>query len=261
MLKKPVIGQILFLAFLCCSCGTKLESPEVDQPVEAEPEWIVYEGEVPLDESRSLALEVSLKQGLNVSEGTYTLTETEETENAVSELPHSRGIYTAEFRPDTEDWIIHLHNSALPTGVKRIYRSDHNTIKEEIFRKNDLMLKKQDDDLLLVLNSEKEPITTEADNNLVKRTSRLFTVEGYFVYKGKTAEFYEMNTREKWSVSKRGAFYEAANQYHELAKEKFESLYLKAVAFSIHNPSAKIEDHILVFKRIIQTSSSPVPVE
>ena len=58
-------------------------------------------------------------------------------------------------------------------------------------------------------------------------------------------------------VSKHGEFYEASRQYHQLANEKFESLYLKAVAHSTGAvDNAQREMMLFVFKRIIQTSSS-----
>jgi len=246
---------------LCFGCEQKPDAPDDSENSIASSEWVVYDGEVPLDESRTLAIVLSLKQGTNVSEGEYQLTEFEKKENMQAELGKSKGTYAASFDTDTQAWIIRLQGAALENGVKRIYRPNPGTIREEIFRTRDLTLKKEDDDRLMVLDADEEPVSTEPGFNLIKRTSGLFTAEGYFVYKGNTAEFYEMNTHEKWTVSKRGAFYEAANQYHQLAKEKFESLYLKAVAFSIHSDAKKGNNRMLVFKRIIQTSSSPVIVE
>lgn len=254
-MKKATLGFAVTLLFTQ-SCMQSDNRPDA-QPSEVNNHnnWIVYDGRVPLDEKRSLSIELSIKTGENPNEGSYQLREVEEGEQGEGNLPLRKGIFSAEYDREQDEWILVLHNSAHEKGVKRIYRADHNTIREVMFRKNDLMLKRQGDTLMIVLDHERQPITLDPESNPIRRTSRLFTVEGYFVYRGNTAEFFEMNTREKWQISKRGEFYEASRQYHQLAKEKFESLYLKAVAYSIAGDD---QHDRLVFKRIIQASSSPV---
>jgi hypothetical protein len=133
------------------------------------------------------------------------------------------------------------------------------TMNEEYFRNTDLVLQVKGQYTLVVLDKKAVPITYDAQFNLVRRMSRPFTVEGYFTHKGDSADFFEINTKEAWAVSKHGAYIQAINQYHQLAKVKFENLYLKAVAYPIHhvNKDGK-EGEALVFKKIIQMTSSPI---
>lgn len=125
-----------------------------------------------------------------------------------------------------------------------------------MFRKTDLTLQSYGNNKLLILDNDSNPVTTDAEYNLTRRRSTLFTVEGYFVYQDDRANFFETNTKENFTVSKLGAFYDACRQYHQLTEKKSEPIYLKAVGFLISDPNADgDETESLVLKRIVQTSS------
>ena len=155
---------------------------------------------------------------------------------------------------------IHLQKSSYPTGVKRSYASpDGKRIREENYRIRDLVLKKDGDYKLLVLDNSNDPISLDENFNLSKRTSNIFTVEGKFAYVGDSSVFYETNTNQRWSVSRQGAYYLATRQYHQLANSKFEGIYLKGTGFSIRQMDSRGRaKESLVFKKIITMTSSPI---
>jgi hypothetical protein len=99
----------------------------------------------------------------------------------------------------------------------------------------------------------------EADRPiLIKRTSKPFTVEGYFTHMGDSARFEEINTEQLWPVSKLGAYHVATRQYHQLADKKYERIYLKGVGYSVVRYDRRDEgEEALVFKKILQMTSAP----
>ena len=256
-MKKLFLWAVLILIF--SSCETKNKSSEPFPTSSTDKPWTVYEGKIPLDEKRNLYQEVSLLSGAP-GEGYYRLIETIEEDNIQTPLSELQGSYTTYYDSIPEERIIQLHNSAITTDVIRTSTSKHSRmIREENLRKRDLRLKSGLGDVLFVLNKDLEPITEEPEFNLSKRTSKLFTVEGYFIHKGFSGDFFEMNTRERWIVSKQGAYHQANRYYHELAEKKFEGLYLKAVGYSINQIDKDGKEvEALVFKKIIQMTSSPV---
>jgi hypothetical protein len=111
--------------------------------------------------------------------------------------------------------------------------------------------------MLSVMTTFSEPVSRDANHYIHKRSSDMFTIEGYFRHTGDSADFYEMNTEKRWAVSKAGAYIPAIQQYHQLSEEKFEPVYLKGVGYSINRPDEsgkKIQ--ALVIKRLLQMSSA-----
>ena len=73
-----------------------------------------------------------------------------------------------------------------------------------------------------------------------------------------TTDFFEKNTRKKWSVAQLGEYDEAVNKYNYLAKEKFEGVYVKALSYTVLRKSKDGEDvKALVFKKILEIDSMP----
>ena len=263
---KKFAPVLIFFAF-CCSTERK-PAEKNPFPETGSPGWMVYEGRVPLEETRFLYIEVSLLPGDIIGEGNYSLTESLQDENGETPISAFKGVYSTLHGEGADDLIIHLHTSSQKEGVKRTYlvktgfkeyqsKSDIKRIREEIFRKTDLTLKPGSKNKLIVLDQHLKPVSDESHFNLTKRASRLFTLEGYFRHNGDTAEFLEMNTKERWAVSKLGRYTQATRQYHKLIKNKFEVTYLKAVAYSIHHTNKKgKETEALVFKQILQMTSS-----
>jgi hypothetical protein len=58
-------------------------------------------------------------------------------------------------------------------------------------------------------------------------------------------------------ISKLGAYDEAINQYHQLARQKFENIYIKGTGYFISHRDLKgDESEAFVFKKIIQMTAS-----
>jgi hypothetical protein len=235
-------------------------------------DWVTYEGRLPLDEERDLHIELSLLEGTRFGEGSYQLKEFVDEKNIFTEASSFHGNYATLYGEEPGELIIQLLNSAQPEGLKRTYltpgfkggvtNSRLRMIREEVFRKTDLTLKISGRDKLVVLDEALDPVSSDPNQLLSRRTSKLFTVEGYFTHKGDTADFLEMNTRVRWAVSKHGEYDQAIRQYHTLTTDKFEVTYIKAVGYSIrHTNREGREIDALVFKRIIQMTSSSTLTE
>ena len=248
----------LALISIFCFCCAKKESAELVQP-DDDHSWAYYEGKIPLDETRNLIVELALWTGDNPSEGAYRLIEKLETENAsedVSNLEGSFSVYNNDGRV-----VIQLLNSALSDPLKRTFymKTDKGktSFREENLRATDMSLVYLDDDMLSVMATFSEPVSTDPNHYVYKRSSDIFTIEGYFRHTGDSADFYEMNTERRWPVSKGGVYSSAIKQYHQLAEEKFEPVYLKGVGFSISRPDRKGKKvQALVIKRLLQMSSA-----
>jgi hypothetical protein len=101
-------------------------------------------------------------------------------------------------------------------------------------------------DELLPCDKNFTPITTDTKFGLHKRLDK-FTVEGYITFQEDTAMFFERNTLVEWHVANLGEHDELKVKYNELAREKFEGVYLRALAYSIAD---SVSEKALVIKRI-----------
>lgn len=193
----------MILTFFSCNTGEKIPGTF---PISegGDDHWIVYEGRVPLDEKKNLYMEVSMLPSDLTGEGYFQLSESLEKDHTYTPVSEFRGKYATIYGEGPEELIVHLHNSAQAEGLKRTYLSntgyktyfsdaDIQVIKEEFFRKTDLTLLSPGKNKLIVLDQNLKPLTLDPQYNLTKRTSKLFTVEGYFRHKGDTADFFEMN--------------------------------------------------------------------
>lgn len=252
-------GLSVFLCVLIFSCNSKSTLSDLIPEQEPLSEWTFFEGRIPLDDKRSLYLEVALMPGQLAGEGSYRLQEATEDENGRYQISDITGNYATHSNED-QQLILQFHHTALNEGLRRSYITNNGkTLREETIRNTDLQVWRKGDRTLIVLDYRQEPITLEPNYNLVKRSSPYFTIEGYFRHTVDSAVFFETNTRERWAVSKMGAYDQATREYHLLVKEKFDSVYLKAVGYSIRQINRKgREVDALVLKRILQTTSPPV---
>jgi hypothetical protein len=269
LVPRPMKKMICFLVLGTFSCEMEKKPDERSALYQAESNgWIVYEGCVPLNEESNLLIELSVLPTDRVGEGFFQMKEFIEKNYQYTPTSAFKGKYSTLYGEGEDDIIVQFHNSAQAEGVKRTYLTPGfegnltdthiQMIREERFRQTDLAVKIQGKNKLLVLDQNQQPISIERQFNLAKRTSKLFTLEGYFRHNGDTADFLEMNTKEKWAVSKRGEYGHAINQYHQLAKDKFEVTYLKAIGYSIqHTNKEGKEVDALVLKKVLQMTSSP----
>jgi hypothetical protein len=252
------VGRGAFFLFTVAGITgcSDLKKHEENFPTKDATEWITYEGRVKINDSDFLIMELAMASG-NPGEGSYTLREWLKTDAGTQSVGSFKGSYTTFSTPSgTID--IHFHNSAYPSGIKHTYKSlDGKRIREEEYRSRDLVLRKDGDHRLIALDNANEPISLESDENLSKRTSIVFTVEGTFAHLGDSSVFYETNTGHVWSVAKQGEYYLATTQYHQLTGAKNDGVYLKGTGFSIHHTTAAgKEKEMLVFKKIIGMSAA-----
>lgn len=255
------------------SCENGKRAPE-ESAIAAEENntRISYEGRVPLDDSSSLYLELTMFPAVEPGEGRYDLKEFVEKGNTFRQSSSFEGRYSTLYGDSPEDRVVQFRNSAGNEGYKRTYiapgfmgnitDSRLKMIRTEPFRTTDLAVRISPEKKLIILDDHLRPVSLESEFNLVRCTSKLFTLEGYFRHNGDSADFYEMNTREAWAVTKYGDYRKAIRQYHQLTSDKFEVTYLKAVGFSTsHTNKEGREIDALVIKKVLQMTAAPSPQE
>jgi hypothetical protein len=251
------ISCFLFVScfFLCCA---PKESLQVDQDSEPNPEWSSYEGRIPLDDHRALVIELNLLASAIPSEGEYKLIEYIDDGSSINALSKLSGTYSSY--QGGEKVVVQLLNSSLGDVIKRTYYAKNEKgdvrYREENLRAVDMRLVREGDESFSVLATTLQPVSGNANDRIYKRTSMYFTIEGYFRHTGDSADFFEINTETRWAVTKMGAYNAAIRQYHELAQDKFQPVYLKGVGFSINRPDKqgnRVE--ALVIKKLVQMSS------
>ena len=226
---------------------------------------MTYEGKIPLDEKTNLYVELSLSPSDQPGEGTFRLEEFLESENGRSKISFFEGRYSTLIGDNPDERIMQLYNTAHDRPLRRKYvirrfngtDSQRTVLREEPFRQSDLILKIQGTEKLIVLDKELQALSTEREHNLIRRTSRVFTVEGYFRHNGDSADFYEMNTGDVWPVSKLGDYHKAIKQYYQLTERKFQATYMKATGFSINHVNKEgIDTEALVIRKVVQMTST-----
>ena len=256
-----------------CSCENRdRATEEFAITTEENNTRISYEGRVPLDDSIHLYIELTMWPGIEPGQGRYELAEFVETGNTFGQPLSFRGRYSTLYGDTPEDRVVQFGNSAANHGYKRTYigpgfrgnitDSRLRMIRTEPFRTTDLTVRISPEKKLIVLDDQLRPISLEREFNLVRRNSKLFTLEGYFRHNGDSADFLEMNTHETWAVTKYGDYRKAIRQYHQLTSNKFDVTYLKAVGFSIsHTNKQGREIEALVIKKVLQMTAAPTPQE
>jgi hypothetical protein len=242
---------LLLLTLASCNAAENRTS-DTGQNFADSPEF--YEGRVPIDEQSYLYCEVSLYPSVITGEGKYDLKESIEGATSVHTEEMS-GSYSSVTDKEGSA-IITLHGSARTAHLVRVYTTVSGKIRTENFRDTDLTFVRNRNERLIVLDRYSRPVSLSYRHNLVKRTSDIFTIEGYFRHKEDTAEFYEMNTQTKWPIAKMGAFMDAAQQYYSITSRKNEPIYLKGTGFVVELVNAENKRvRALVFKKILQTTS------
>jgi len=265
---KPWLYFIL-LTMLACENRTKAPVGSFISP-EENTQWITYEGRIPLTDEVNLYMELSIQPADQSGEGKYELSERLETDNSLGEPTSFEGKYSTLQGNTPDEVLFQLLNSARENGFDRTYitrgfqgsiTDSHLRVRRtEPFRVTNLTVKTSGSNKLLVLDDQLNLIEQGNEYNLVRRASRLFTLEGYFRHNGDSADFREINTGERWPVSKYGDYRKAIRQYHQLTQTKFQVTYLKAVGFSIrHVDRSGHEVDALVIKKVLQMTTTTTP--
>ena len=252
---KTFLIALSLAGMLACSQSGDDREPFPHYQIDEE-DWIIYEGILPANNGQEVKVELSLVPATPGMASHYKILESfdsKEPGNAYSASVSSDGSY--DLLSGEETSIIRLFDKRM-TRALFLSRGQMETLNEDLKMKQDLYLKSNGEHQLILVDNDFNVV--DRRYTLTRRTSPLFTVEGYFTVYDDTTDFYEKNTQKKWAVAQLAEYDEAVKKYNYLAKEKFEGVYLKALSYSIARKNRKGEEvKALVFKRIIEIDSMP----
>lgn len=239
----------IFFVSACTTHDKEKQKPFPNLIISEDDEWTTYEGKW-LTKGGVIRFELSLKSGAFGYDSYYKLSESFEADSSTSGTPSS-GLYSSFGFPNNE-FRICLHDVATydKGGYLRYKELDNIDSEDEMF-----FMTRGNDELLPCDNNFK-PLTLDRRYTLHRR-SNLFTVEGYFTIEQDSVEFFERNTREYWKVTDLGEFNELTVAYNKLVKEKFEGIYLRALAYSVRDSTSMTGKDVLVIKQIKGLGNDP----
>ena len=232
-----------------CSQPEPLSEPYPNYLIEEE-DWIVYEGTLPSSYGPDVQVELHLYPGAPGLDARYRLRESYP--DTVSARYNggmtSTGRYMMLSAPEGK--IIHITDRLFISAISTKGPFPMPELAEE-----ELYLKTDGEHRLIFLDENMQE--KSRSYVLFRRVSPLFTVEGYFSVYDDTTDFYERNTQKEWSVAPLAEYDEAVKKYNYLAKEKFEGVYLKALAYTVNHVTQDGQEiDALVFKTILEMDST-----
>lgn len=242
----------LFIVFVsaCTVHEKEKQKPFPSLIISDDDEWATYEGKW-LTKGGVIRLELSLKRAAFGYDSYYKLNESFEADSSASGTP-SQGLYSSYEGFPNNEFRICLHGvSAYDKGSYLRFKRLNNIDSEE-----EMFFMTRGNDELLPCDNNFNPLTLDRRYTLHRR-SNLFTVEGFFTMEQDSMEFFEKNTREYWKVADLGEFNELTVAYNKLAKEKYEGIYLKALAYSVRDTTSMTGKDALVIKRIKSLGNDP----
>ncbi len=243
------IFVLIFILFACTAHEKKKQEPFPLLTI-SEDEWATYEGRW-LTNDGLVGLELSLKTGVSGVDSFYKLHEFFLSDSLASGTG-SEGMYSTYYGIVNKELGICLHDlSEYSKGnYLRFKKSQDPTMPDEMF------FITRGNDELLPCDDNFKPITTDRRYTLHKR-SKLFTIEGYITFHHDSTEFFERNTAEHWKVTDLGEFDKLKLMYKQLAKEKYEGVYLKALAYSVLDTTSHRGKNALVIKWVKDVGNDP----
>ena len=247
------MNKLVLSFFILSACAVQeKENQTVFQvlAISDDDEWSTYEGKW-LTDGGVIHFELSLKGGAPGYDSYYRLRESFESDSLASGTI-KQGIYTSYHDAPNKEFRICLHDvDTYEKGTYLRYRKSGTAD----FQYEMYFMTRGNDELIPCDNSF-SPLTTDRRYTLHKR-SNLFTVEGYFTLEQDSIKFYERNTMENWKVTDLGEFNQMKLAYKKLAKENFEGIYLKALAYSVQDSISINGKNALVIKRIKSIGNDP----
>lgn len=246
--------KIFLLLLIFCTCAPKEEKinptpfPFTESQVE---EWATYEGNIILDGKES-PIELKLKQG-EVGLDSYFWLTIKLTTKDFSSMHSVRGKYAMLYGGPNNEVIVQIHSSIPIWG----YTIEKGKMQQKpgppMYHELNLNFMSEGGDKLVLLDRDRNRIAEDARYTIYRRLN-LFTAEGYITFEKSRTDFFEKNTLEKWNVAPLGLYTQAKKNYDSIAKEKFEGVYLKALAYSVTSDSSDKEN--LVIKEILEMKRS-----
>ena len=236
-------------AVLSCSRPQPASEPYPNYLIKDE-DWIVYEGTLPSSYGPDVHVELSLFPGAPGLDSRYQMMEFPDgrSPGGYQGLIGSRGRYIVLSSPEGQ--IIHIPDRSFVRAI-----SMRGELPMPEIDKENLYLKSDGQHKLILLDENFKK--RSGDYVLTRRASPLFTVEGYFSVYNDTTDFFERNTQKEWSVAKLAQYDKAVKNYKFLSKEKFEGVYLKALAYTVRHLNQEGEEiDALVFKKILHMDST-----
>lgn len=236
---------ILLLILLSCSDSKKDVKPFLIV-TDTNDEWINYEGYWQT-EGGLVWLELALKAGAFGMDAEYKLREIFESDSLGASTT-TTDTYTTSFRSSSDNTLgIVLHR--LGTYSHRSYFR----YKNEVDQTEEMFFITKGPNELIPCDNNFVPLTSDNRYTLHRR-SELVTVEGYVTFDSDSVEFFERNTRKYYTVARFGKFQELTENYKKLATDKYEGVYIKALAYTVVDSSA-INNKALVFKNLLMVGS------
>lgn len=245
---KRVYGLFVFL-MACSSHESKNVSTQRSFPVleYQKNEWVFYEGRWKANDGY-VKLELGLKSGAFGIDSDYSLYQVFVNETQANGSG-DRGKYFT---------ISTFHNGELGICIRHLHPWDYKFLRypSTVEGEEEMFFITRGNDELIPCDDEYKPLTTDWRYTLHKR-SNLFTVEGYITFDADSAEFYERNVMQKWKLVDLEVFPDLKSRYKQTAKERFEGIYLKALAYSIADTMPDSERRLLVIKDIKGFDNDP----
>lgn len=247
---KIFFVTLFVIGFFSCSKSSRTASDPFPNFFTTDEDWIPYEGILPAGNGRDVQVVLQLMPATPGMDSYYKIIETlPGPQNSTFAMEtSSQGKFSVLLASEGRH-IIQILNRAMISALMR-----GNKFSADDRVREDLLLQSNGDHELVLVDENFQEV--DPRYRLVRR-SDLFTVEGYFTVYDDTTEYYERNTQRKWPVAQFARYDEAVTNYHVLAKERHEGVYLKALSYSIRqtDPEGKERD-VLVFKRILHMDTA-----
>jgi hypothetical protein len=257
-------GAFVILILLFPACSEKKDKALPLLEVSAQ-DWAIFEGNIVSDQGEIIEVELSLKESSPGLPSFYRF-------NGIVVTDH----YTAGGTSDGEYEVTQLGNGLfgirllnVKTGQpfsanaffkRNIPRLRTLPVKPYDYRTSDFYFITNGDGRLILADDDFNRISTDDRYTVFKRSS-LFTVEGYVTLEPDSSlEFFERNTFEDWHVAHLGLYSDVRKNYTDLAKEPWEGIYVRALAYSVSDTTDGREHHgNLVVKKLIAMGDSQYP--
>jgi hypothetical protein len=246
---KKLLVFIIFLS-ACTFQEKESQKPFPAITVSDDDEWTTYEGNW-LTEGGVIRVELSLKTGSFGYDSYYKLRESFQSESAATGIG-SQGRYSTYAGAAENEFRICLHK--VSTHFKHPYVRFKRL--NNVDRNNEMFFVTRGNNELLPCDNDFTPLTLDRRHALHQR-SKLFTVEGYFTLEQDSIEFFERNTGENWKVTDLGEFNDLATAYDKFATEKYEGIYLRALAYTVRDAAEVTSKDALVIKQIKSLGKAP----
>lgn len=257
--------KITILILLFTACSKPQEQKQTPFPIVAVSGdfRVVFEGTILSDNGTELKAELSLIETSVGLESDFELNKTIETKQ-VATGGISKGKYAISYGLPKNEKALTLTDEFShdqKTTIDKTLSQDEIEIRKKMEKYGQYLATSKvyfrtfGSDKLIQTNKNFEPLNNS--KYILYHRSNLFTAEGYVTADSTTSEFYERNTGEKWNLAKLVEYDSIKKVYQQLATEKNEGIYLKALAYSIEDAdSANTSHKSIVIKRILRLEKS-----